>query len=364
MATNRVNVLPVTLRAGSPNVSTHLEVRKRLPEIIEIEELRAAAMGLGDVTTEGIVDAHGHAFPIYSFAFGSKNPEDPTVAFVAGVHGLERIGTNVAISYLKTLLELIQWDKGLQHMLTKCRLLFLPLLNPAGMFAKTRANANGIDLMRNAPIDAEIAPNIPLVGGHRKSAKLPWYRGLEGAPMEAEAAMLLRFVRRELFPSRFAVALDMHSGFGMLDRLWFPYAYTKRPFEHLTMMYALKLRLERGLPNHVYIIEPQSLQYVTHGDLWDYLYLQFRAEHPDKVFLPLTLEMGSWIWIKKNPRQVFSSLGIFNPLLPHRLQRTLRRHHALLDFLLRAAVSHENWSTPEQLTERLGIKAMRTWYPR
>ena len=23
-------------------------------------------------------------------------------------------------------------------------------------------------------------------------------------------------------------------------------------------------------------------------------------------FLPLTLEMGSWIWVKKNPRQLFS----------------------------------------------------------
>ena len=130
------------------------------------------------------------------------------------------------------------------------------------------------------------------------------------------------------------------------------------------MMYVLKLRLERGLPNHVYIIEPQSRQYVTHGDLWDYLYLQFRAERPEHVMLPLTLEMGSWIWIKKNPRQVFSSLGIFNPLLPHRLQRTLRRHHALLDFLLRAAVSHENWSTADKLTERLAIKAKQLWYPR
>ena len=48
-------------------------------------------------------------------------------------------------------------------------------------------------------------------------------------------------------------------------------------------------------------------------------------------FLPLTLEMGSWLWVKKNPRQLFSRHGIFNPLIEHRQQRVLRRHLALLD---------------------------------
>jgi hypothetical protein len=73
--------------------------------------------------------------------------------------------------------------------------------------------------------------------------------------------------------------------------------------------------------------------------------------------------MGSWIWIKKNPRQMFSALGIFNPVLPHRLQRTLRRHHALLDFLIRAAASHENWAAAGKLTEQHDLEARRLWYP-
>ena len=42
------------------------------------------------------------------------------------------------------------------------------------------------------------------------------------------------------------------------------------------------------------------------------------------------MEMGSWTWVKKNPRQFFSLLGIFNPLIQHRQLRVLRRHLPLL----------------------------------
>lgn len=333
--------------------------------MLELEELRLQARGVGAVVTEAEVSFGGHLFPLYSFAFGATDPTAPCVAFIGGVHGLERVGTNVAISYLKTVLELLQWDKGLQHLLSKCRMVFLPLVNPAGMYAKTRSNPGGVDLMRNAPIDADIKPNLPLIGGHRVSNRLPWYRGVENAALELEAQALSTFVRRELGASRFAISLDLHSGFGMVDRLWFPYAFSRRPFAHVETMFALKLRLDRSLPNHFYLVEPQSRQYVTHGDLWDYLFLERQDVGRAGVFLPLTLEMGSWLWIKKNPRQLFSALGIFNPMIPHRLQRTLRRHLALLDFLLRAAVSHDNWSDPPLLAAgRFGDKAQALWFSR
>ncbi|MBM4251399.1 MAG: zinc carboxypeptidase [Deltaproteobacteria bacterium] len=346
----------------APRVGDIPEIRTKLPELVELEDIARICQADGSVQVEGTVDAFGFQFPVYSFTFGLGKWTDPTVAFIGGVHGLERIGTNVAISYLRTIVDLIHWDKGLQHLLSKARLLFLPLVNPAGMFATTRANANGVDLMRNSPIDAEEEPNVPLLGGHRKSSKLPWYRGPVGAPMELESQLLIQFIKRELFPSRFSLALDMHSGFGTVDRLWFPYAYSRRPFEHLPLMYALKSKLQRSLPNHVYIMEPQSLQYTTHGDLWDYLFLESTKESTGHTLLPVTLEMGSWIWIKKNPRQLFSSLGIFNPVKPHRLQRTLRRHHALLDFMLRAVASHENWANAERINNEYTERAMSLWY--
>lgn len=341
------------------------DLRRRLPELLELEDLTHQARSVGDVKVEDEIQLGDLAFPLYSFAFGTKDVNRPRIAFVGGVHGLERVGTNLAISYLKTLLELIQWDLGLQHLLTRCRVYFLPLINPAGMFALTRANPNGVDLMRNAPIDAETRPNIMLVGGHRLSPRLPWFRGRQNKPMEKEAAALMEFLRRELFPAPFSITLDLHSGFGLVDRLWFPFAYSKKPFDRIDLMYTLKRRLDRSLPNHYYLMEPQSLQYITHGDIWDYAYLEHRETHPNHTLLPLTLEMGSWLWIKKNPRQIFSSLGIFNPMIPHRLQRTLRRHLALLDFLVRAAVSHENWANPEILEHAQAADKGRVfWFER
>jgi hypothetical protein len=325
--------------------------------------LKLQVRGFADVVIETEVKAAEHVFPIYSFAFGGKDPKLPRVLFTGGVHGLERVGTNVAISFLKTIIELLKWDKSLQHLISQCRLICMPLLNPAGMFSKTRANPNGVDLMRNAPINAEVKPNIALVGGHRLSPALPWYRGPGDMPMEREAQALEAVVRRELFPAPFSMALDLHSGFGVVDRLWFPYAYTHRPFERIDLMYALKVRLDRSLPNHFYLMEPQSASYLTHGDLWDHFYTEHSRQSDAGVFLPLALEMGSWLWIKKNPRQIFSALGIFNPVLPHRLQRTLRRHLALLDFILRAAVSHENWASSERLSAgNSQSKALELWY--
>ena len=83
---------------------------------------------------------------------------------------------------------------------------------------------------------------------------------------------------------------------------------------------------------------------------------------PTHTFLPLTLELGSWLWIKKNPRQLFSRNGIFNPLINHRQQRVLRRHLSLLDFLARAACSHARWTpAPDQRAQRRA-DALAAWY--
>lgn len=339
------------------------DLRRRLPELLELEELRLACRGVADVCVETEVKIGPHILPVYSFAIGSTEPDVPRVAFVGGVHGLERIGTNIIISYLKQILELVQWDKGLQYLLGKCRLLFYPVVNPGGMFGKTRSNPAGVDLMRNSPVNAEVKPNVFLVGGHRISSRLPWYRGPADMPMEKEALALEAFVRREIFPAHFSLVLDLHSGFGLIDRLWFPYASSRRPFDLIELMYALKVRLDRSLPNHFYLMEPQASQYVTHGDLWDHFYLEQKKTFPGNVFLPLTLEMGSWLWVKKNPRQLFSALGMFNPMLPHRMQRTLRRHLALLDFCLRATVSHDNWAGDDRIRrDNSKSKAIELWY--
>lgn len=154
--------------------------------------------------------------------------------------------------------------------------------------------------------------------------------------MEIEAQALVDYVKKEVFPSVMATTVDFHSGFGMVDRFWYPYAKTKAEFPNIREVESLKYLLDETLPHHIYSIEPQSSSYTANGDLWDYLYDMHRDMGADTLFLPWTLEMGSWNWVKKNPKQIFSALGLFNPIIGHRYDRTMRRHQALIDFLFRA----------------------------
>jgi hypothetical protein len=214
--------------------------------------------------------------------------------------------------------------------------------------------------MRNAPVNS--IEGVPFgVGGQRMSPRLPWYRGQTGAPMESESLAVCTVVQQELLCRPFSMTVDCHSGFGVRDRLWFPYAHTREPVHHLAEMHALHEIFRQTHSQHQYVFEPQSLQYLTHGDLWDYLYLQSRLAS-ERVFLPLTLEMGSWLWIKKNPRQLFSRQGIFHPLIEHRQQRVLRRHMALLDFLSRAACSAQSWMPQSTARPVCHAAALSHWY--
>jgi hypothetical protein len=183
--------------------------------------------------------------------------------------------------------------------------------------------------------------------------------------MQLEARALVDFFHRHLISSPVVIALDCHSGFGMVDRLWFPYARTRRPFPHLPEMYALAELLDGTLPNHVYRTEPQAQTYTIQGDLWDHLYDAYAEARPEGTFLPLTLEMGSWSWVRKNPRQLINALGSFNPIKPHRRRRALRRHLMLFDFLIRAVASPAAWCQhPLDRREALRDAAFRHWYGR
>ena len=312
-----------------------------LPELDELERIIALAGPLAHCEVAAQADHLGRALPIYAVTLGNPDPALPAVGYFGGIHGLERIGARVVIAFLHNLVTRLAWDAALRLLLERVRLLFMPIVNPAGMLRGTRANTNGVDLMRNAPVES--ADRVPfLVGGQRLSAGLPWYRGAAGAPMQPESAALCAWVERELHGRPLALALDCHSGFGMRDRLWFPFAHRRAPIAQLAELHALHDIFHRSHANHPYVFEPQSRQYLAHGDLWDHLVLR-AAGRAGSVFVPLTLEMGSWLWVKKNPRQLFSRGGIFNPLIAHREQRVLRRHLPLLDFALRAADGHALW---------------------
>ncbi len=345
---------PVSTRQSAPE--------RPFPELQALERLIEAGGSYLQASVVARVSAPGgHSLPVHVVTLGNPDLTAPAIGYFGGVHGLERIGTEVVIAFLQNIVSRLPWDGSLHRLLENLRLVFMPIVNPGGMWAGTRANPRGVDLMRNAPVDAQ--DKVPwMLGGQRLSAGLPWYRGRLGEPVETESQALGEVVRRELLSRRFSLALDCHSGFGIRDRLWFPFAHTREPIDHLAELHALKTIYEQAHSQHAYLIEPQSLQYLAHGDLWDHLYLQARAAHPQHHFLPLTLEMGSWLWIKKNPRQLFSRRGIFNPLINHRQQRVLRRHLALLDFLARATSSHALWVPEGEERARHEAAAHALWY--
>jgi hypothetical protein len=294
-------------------------------------------------------------YPLVSIHYG--NPQAPTLLITGGVHGLERVGAQLALSLLNSFHERLSWDLVLKKLLESIQVVFIPLVNPVGYFETTRSNGNGVDIMRNAPIDAEETPPR-LLGGHRFSPKLPWYRGTQ---VEIETEFVLQTVQSILSRSNCLISVDIHSGFGFRDQLWFPFANSRKPFTQLSELHLFFELLRKTHPYHIYKIEPQSKIYLTHGDLWDYCFLEFKKEN--QVYLPLTLEMGSWIWVKKNPLQLFSKLGLFNPIKEHRLNRTLRRHRPFFDFLTHSLASHKVWTEIQpQLSEKIHVEAKRLYY--
>jgi hypothetical protein len=72
--------------------------------------------------------------------------------------------------------------------------------------------------------------------------------------------------------------------------------------------------------------------------------------------------MGSWAWIKKNPRQIFNFAGFFNPQKTHRHHRILRRHTVLMQFLMEAAFAQVLEGLSTERLAALTVQAQRYWY--
>ena len=316
---------------------------RHLFELERVRQLVNSGDPLVDGRCVGTVNAAGKSFELYTLVIGTQNPQVPVFGVFGGVHGLERVGTHVALSWLESLFARLRWDSALRQQLTQARIIAMPLVNPGGMYLKRRSNPQGVDLMRNAPVDA-VNPTF-MVGGHRFGSFLPWYRGVAGDGLQVESQALCDFFSKETLHARAIITLDCHSGFGSRDRLWYPYARQVGGFPREKEALAISNLLREVHPHHVYVVEPQAQQYTTNGDLWDYLFDGHLAASGGAVpFVPWTLEMGSWAWVRKNPRQALTLLGPFNPMISHRYRRTMRRHLRLFDVLWSAVNNPNAWS--------------------
>src|SRR5262249_23160047 len=114
-------------------------IEGKLPEWQHFESL------LHDLSTVGRTHVlattkskNGHELPLVAMSFGSQDPTAPTLCLVGGVHGLERIGSQVVLALMQSFSELVLWDEMIQHALSKIRICFFPLVNPIGILERTR----------------------------------------------------------------------------------------------------------------------------------------------------------------------------------------------------------------------------------
>ncbi|PIY26373.1 MAG: zinc carboxypeptidase, partial [Comamonadaceae bacterium CG_4_10_14_3_um_filter_60_75] len=111
----------------------HLNARK-LPELDALERIIELGAAWLDVHVAcQVTMPKGGSYPVYVITLGNPSPEVPAVGYFGGVHGLERIGAEVVMAYLHSLVMRLQWDSTLHKQLESLRLVFMPIVNPGGL---------------------------------------------------------------------------------------------------------------------------------------------------------------------------------------------------------------------------------------
>jgi hypothetical protein len=107
------------------------EFKLKIPELLQLERLMREHSSLLQAYREANIQHDAIDFPVYSLTLGSRDPNAPTLLLTGGIHGIERIGSQVLIAWLETLLERLQWDTGLQQQLQQLQLVVMPIIADA-----------------------------------------------------------------------------------------------------------------------------------------------------------------------------------------------------------------------------------------
>src|SRR5690606_22886946 len=115
------------------------DMQRHLPEMVQLEAImdRGARWLRCDKVLQ--VEAAGQSLPVWVLETGNRNPKAPVFGLFGGVHGVERIGSQVLLAWLHSLTERMHWDDALHRKLEQVRLVIMPIVNPAGMWLQRRS---------------------------------------------------------------------------------------------------------------------------------------------------------------------------------------------------------------------------------
>jgi murein peptide amidase A len=200
---------------------------------------------------------------IKTFVFHSG---EPTTLVIGGIHGDERSGVCLAEELVKRIL-------SRQIIDFKGRVIIMPLINPDGFAAGTRANARGIDINRN----------FPTKDYHQGYFKKSFYPG-EQAASEPETVAVLQMAAR--FQPR--LILTFHSEMGCVNY--------DGPAENI----AKAISAKDGLPVR------KELGYRTPGSLGTYFGVE---RNIPTITLELIPEDNQW---ERHGKAILEAIGVVN----------------------------------------------------
>jgi len=194
---------PVTPVAPKAGYHTYSSMATELAELADTYEDIATLFSIG-------LSADGRKMWMMKI---SDNPEsdeaEPSLIFDHTIHGDEQIGFEVAIAFIRELLENYGSDQAITNLVDDMQIFVLPMTNPDGVVQGTRGNGNYVDLNRNFPY---------------------WWEGGSWQP-EPETMHLMDFSLRE----NFVLAVNYHSGSELINYVW-DGLYTRSPDNDLEIM--------------------------------------------------------------------------------------------------------------------------------
>lgn len=241
----------------------------------------------------------------------TPSDERPLTMIQGGMHGIEVIGTELALALLDRLAA-TDLDDSAAALLEVSDVTIVPCVNPDGRHTSmaslastgwyapgSRRNANRVDLNRNWPRPPGVEDHwLPISGtGNRH---LPWYRG-ETPLSEPECQALLALIE----PRPPIAILDLHSS-GQI--LVYPWTSKVEPPVDLDGFRAMIDALRGRQTRWRYKAKQSRAWYPIIGSMDDYVYERFGS-------LMLTVEIGRpGQSIRDDPRRANRSFWFANPV--------------------------------------------------